>query len=79
MKIFDVRASVILFNILVSLKKQRFFSSEKYFLIPSNICPIVPAIFLKGKVNFNFLDVSLSSLCMDEDLIIERIKIDKNV
>lgn len=79
MKVFDVRASVILFNMLVSLKKQRPHTSDKYFLIPSNVCPIVPAIFLKAKVSFDFLDVSLSSLCMDENLLIDRIKIDKNV
>ena len=48
-------------------------------MLPANICPIVPAIFLKAKVNFDFLDVSLSSLCMDEGLLIERVKVDKNV
>lgn len=68
MKVFDARASIILFNIL---KTKQF---EGTFLLPNNICPIVPAVFLKSGVKFEFVDIDLESLCMDQDIAIDKIR-----
>jgi len=68
-----------LFNILLSLKDRKLITKGKHFLIPSNVCPIVPAVFLKAKVNFDFIDISMTSFCMDEGLLLERIKNDISI
>lgn len=60
MILFEARASIILYNVLKSLK------TTKTFLLPLNICPIVPAIFLKAKIPFELIDISSKNLCMDE-------------
>lgn len=53
------RASAILYNLLVSQKQ------AKPWLLPANICPIVPITFMKAKVPFEFADISPESLHMD--------------
>ncbi len=53
------RASAILYNLLVSQKDKR------PWLLPANICPIVPITFMKAKVSFEFVDISPDSLHMD--------------
>lgn len=68
MIIYEKRTSTILFNILKSLNK------DKRFLIPSNICPIVVATFLKAKIPYEFVDISTESLCIDHKLILKKIK-----
>ena len=64
------RASAILYNILVSRADLR------PWLLPANICPIVPITFLKAQVPFEFVDISAATLHMDlsqaEDLIKRR-------
>ena len=64
------RASAILYNILVGRADLR------PWLLPANICPIVPITFLKAQVPFEFVDISASTLHMDlaqaEDLIKQR-------
>lgn len=54
-----LRASAILYNLLVSQKQQ------KPWLLPANICPIVPITFMKARVPFEFVDISPESLHMD--------------
>ncbi|MGB5793120.1 hypothetical protein [Poseidonibacter sp.] len=61
MILFEARASIILYNVLKSL------NTKKIFLLPLNICPIVPAIFLKAEVSFQLVDISNESLCIDEE------------
>lgn len=73
MILFESRASVILLNLL---KKNKF---KNKFLLPLNICPIVPCVFLKAKVDFDFIDISLDTLCIDEDKVLERLKHDINI
>ena len=73
MILFDVRASSILYNVLTSL------NVKKKFLLPLNICPIVPATFLKANIDFEFIDISLDTLCMDENLLFEKLNIDNNI
>ena len=53
------RASAILYNLLVSRPHQR------TWLMPANICPIVPITFLKANVPFEFVDISPADLRMD--------------
>jgi len=53
------RASAILYNLLVS-QKQRL-----PWLLPANICPIVPITFFKARVPFEFVDISTRTLHMD--------------
>lgn len=55
------RASAILYNLLVSQKQ------SKPWLLPANICPIVPVTFMKAEVPFEFVDISPESLHMDLD------------
>jgi len=61
--VIENRASLILYNILKSIKP------DYTFIIPANICPIVPATFLKAKVKFIFVDISLETLCIDLSLV----------
>ncbi|MGB8980429.1 MAG: hypothetical protein WCC12_00990 [Anaerolineales bacterium] len=53
------RASAILYGILTA-------RWENYpWLLPANICPIVPITFLKAQVPFKFVDISARTLHMD--------------
>jgi hypothetical protein len=64
------RASAILYHIIASQKERN------PWLLPANICPIVPVTFLKARVPFQFVDISAETLHMDlgqaEDLIKQR-------
>ncbi|MBV6451444.1 MAG: hypothetical protein MHPDNHAH_02182 [Anaerolineales bacterium] len=62
------RASAILYNLLVSQKQ------TKPWLLPANICPIVPITFMKARVPFEFVDISPESLHMDLNWAEARIK-----
>lgn len=68
MFVFRSRASAVLYDFLMSL------NTEKVFLIPCNICPIVPLIFLKANIKFEFIDISNETLCLDLDIAIKKIK-----
>lgn len=61
------RASAILYNILVGR------ANSRPWLLPANICPIVPITFLKARVPFQFVDIS-SALQMDLDQMGESVK-----
>lgn len=62
------RASTILFDLLAS-KPERV-----PFLLPANICPIVPLTFLKAGVAFEFVDISPVTLCLDLEQTAERLE-----
>ncbi len=68
MFILEQRASTIIYNFLISNP------SKKVYLLPANVCPIVPAIFLKAQQNFEFVDISPTTLGMDEEATLDRIK-----
>jgi hypothetical protein len=53
------RASTILYNLLTTRADMR------PWLLPANICPIVPITFLKAQVPFEFVDISAKFLHMD--------------
>jgi len=62
------RASAILYHILASQKER------KPWLLPANICPIVPVTFLKARVPFEFVDISAETLHMGLQQAEDRIK-----
>jgi len=53
------RASAILYNLLRSQ------ASNHPWLLPANICPIVPITFYKAGVPIEFVDISAETLQMD--------------
>jgi hypothetical protein len=62
------RASAILYNILVKR------ADLHPWLLPANICPIVPITFLKAQVPFEFVDISTVTLHMDLAQAVDLIK-----
>lgn len=73
MILFENRASTVLYKVLINL------SLSKKFLLPLNICPIVPDTFIKANIEFEFIDINLETLCMDENLVLDKIKNDKEI
>jgi hypothetical protein len=59
----EPRASAILYNLLISQ------GSERPWLLPANICPIVPITFLKAGVPIEFVDISTQTLHMDREQV----------
>lgn len=55
----DNRASRILFNFLSSN------SFEKPFIVPSNVCDIIPKVFEEAGVEIVFSDVDMNTYCLD--------------
>src|SRR5512145_2688525 len=53
------RASAILYSLLVNRR------DKSPWLLPANICPIVPITFLKARIPFQFVDISPQTLHMD--------------
>jgi hypothetical protein len=69
MKIIQApRASAILYNLLKSQ------DSSNPWLLPANICPIVPITFFKAGVPFEFVDISAETLHMDLEQAEGRLK-----
>mgnify|MGYP006083051299 CR=1 FL=1 len=65
------RASAVLYDFLksTSLPKQ-------VYLLPANICPVVPAVFCKLNIAFKFVDISLSTYCIDWEACLKIAKED---
>ncbi len=59
--VVGARASAILYDLLLA------HDGGRTFLLPANVCPIVPLTFLKAKVPFEFVDISPETLHMDLD------------
>jgi hypothetical protein len=57
----SARASTIIYSLLVHGR------DRNPWLLPANICPIVPITFLKARVPFKFVDISARTLHMDLD------------
>jgi hypothetical protein len=55
------RASTIIYSLLVNQR------DRSPWLLPANICPIVPITFFKARVPFQFVDISARTLHMDLD------------
>ncbi|WP_028544004.1 hypothetical protein [Paenibacillus taiwanensis] len=70
--IFEPRASAIIYNLLNS------YEGDKVFLVPANVCPIVLVTFLKAKKRFELIDISNQTLCMDEEVVLSKLKDNPN-
>lgn len=68
MIVFARRASAILYRLLRSRRDPR------PFLLPANICPIVPATFLEAGQRFEFVDIAEPSLELDPEQAIRRLR-----
>jgi len=62
------RASAILYNLLAGR------ADFRPWLLPANICPVVPMTFFKARVPFEFVDISASTLHMDLGQAEEKIR-----
>lgn len=62
------RASAILYNLLASR------ADGRPWLLPANICPIVPLTFFKAGVPFDLVDISAETLHMDLEQAEGRLK-----
>jgi hypothetical protein len=67
MRLFEARASTILYKVLKSIK------IEKPFLLPLNICPIVPTLFSKVGVSFEFIDISNNNFHMNHQILLQKV------
>jgi len=72
MILFADRAATVLEKVLNKI-------SQKKFLLPLNVCPIVPDTFIKANKQFEFIDINLETLCMDYNLILNKIKNDNSI
>lgn len=64
---FEMRASTVLYRYLRSVDR------PGIWLLPANVCPIVPAIFLKAGLAVEFLDISPETLCLDLSKTMKRV------
>ncbi len=62
------RASAILYSILAQS------ADSRPWLLPANICPIVPITFLKARVPFQLVDISAATLHIDLELVQAQIQ-----
>jgi len=58
--VLEARACTILYNFLLSN------NSPFPYLLPANICPVVPITFLKAGQPFQFVDIDPKTFCLDE-------------
>ena len=65
--VFARRASAILYYLA-----RRQPGSGGVYLIPANVCPVVPLALLKAGRRFEFIDIDPETLCMDEALLRAR-------
>lgn len=66
MIVYEQRACTVLYNLLVCHRH------AGPILLPANVCPIVPMTLHKAGRPFEFIDVSLSTLCIDQEELIAR-------
>lgn len=63
---YEQRASTVIFNLINN------FSVAGPFLLPANVCPIIPLILLKANRKFEFVDISPETYCIDHELLKKR-------
>lgn len=68
MAILEKRASTVLFRFLKSNP------TSGVYLLPANVCPIVPAVFRKANVPFELLDIHQATLALDPELVLHRLR-----
>jgi hypothetical protein len=68
MTAYEARAAAILYNLLLSRGDRR------PFLLPANVCPIVPATFREAGQPFHLVDIADPGLSLDEDRCLELVR-----
>lgn len=66
-RVYANRASTIIFNFLRSIKR------KGVFLLPANICPIVPLTFQKSRCKFEFVDITMDDYLIDKKEVLSRL------
>lgn len=69
---FEARACSILYNLLLAGD-----GDDRPFLLPANVCPVVPLTFRKAGRPFELVDISGPDLAIDEARCLERIARDR--
>ena len=64
---FEQRAATVLFNIISAQN-----CGDGTFLLPANICPIVPLVLCKAGRTFEFVDIDPNTLCLDHGAVLVR-------
>jgi len=68
MIVLEKRASTVLYNYLMTR------ADDRTYLVPSHACALVPLTFLAAGKKFEFVDIADGSLCMDEGIVLERLR-----
>jgi hypothetical protein len=66
--VMERRASTVLYHYLRSVARRG------VWLLPANVCPIVPAVFQKAGIAYEFVDIDRQSLCMDPIAALSRLR-----
>lgn len=66
--VWEQRASTILFNLIRSLE------APGTFLVPANVCPIVPVTFAKAGRPFELVDIEPGTLCLDREALLGKLR-----
>jgi dTDP-4-amino-4,6-dideoxygalactose transaminase len=66
--VYETRASTILYNVV------RSGGADRPWLLPANVCPIVPLTFLKAGCPFELVDIEEATLCIDRDVVLHRLR-----
>ncbi len=68
MFVYENRASAILYNLIKNLDE------DKFFILPTNVCPIVVMVLLKLQKKIMFIDISETDFCIDRKTILYELK-----
>lgn len=66
--VWERRASTILFHLARSLQ------NTGTFLIPANVCPVVPALLMKAQRPFELIDIDPDTLCLDQAALLQKLQ-----
>ena len=66
--VYETRASTILHHLL------RSGGTAKPWLLPANVCPVVPLTFLKAGCPFEFVDIDEATLCIDREIVLRKLR-----
>lgn len=62
---YERRAATVLYRLLAARR------DCGLFLVPANVCPIVPFVLLKAHQPFELVDIDPNTLCIDENSVLE--------
>jgi dTDP-4-amino-4,6-dideoxygalactose transaminase len=68
MIVYERRACAIIYNLL----RRR--ADRRPFLLPANVCPIVPATFAEAEQAVEFVDIDERSLEIDRETVVDRVQ-----